>query len=533
MQSNIEDRLKGSSAAIKKAIIHDIFGYQSGDIYNKGIVDADSDSEFDEQVSMLFEKWEKILPGFYNWFTTTLSATFKKSMISSVRSKALLGSPPNKFSNNPNESINSTVKKWVQFKKSTWPGFVEKLQKLVEMQLKEAGKAVYSGGDYVLAPLYAGYAIDQMSWHRMEPLQRKAYLKKIAKSNPAPIADLSSPQSTCMHSECDASTSDAFMSLDVSEDIGTGFNEIPAPLSALASDVTLPNLSAAAVSGIWKKAATMLSSKGQVVPAPGNESAYMVASTTSQRPHFVRKGKGDKILCDDQCAMWRGSKICAHTIAVAEKFNCLSKFVASVMKNSGNTNLTRIMTSPKEKRISGTKSSRTPMCKGSSYRQKVPIKSSVSVAQQQQQQPLVLTAPLQSESTSSNNPDYSPGTIAATNRSTTTSASDTSVNYLPYQDYSPYPGSAAAWQSMPFFPYHSPFMPPYPPPSPTSFIPPINSPSTRMEPSKKQYVVKRLNNRIKKCRGCGGQFSEKLTDRCLIHQWIWSFLMKNRGSIVT
>lgn len=67
--------------------------------------------------------------------------------------------------------------------------------------------------------------------------------------------------------------------------------------------------------------------------------------------------------------------------------------------------------------------------------------------------------------------------------------------------------SAAAWQSMPFYPYNSPFMPPYPPPSPTSFTSPSNPAS--LYKNRVQYVIKRLNNRIKKCRGCGGQFSRK------------------------
>ena len=73
-------------------------------------------------------------------------------MIAPVRELAHLGSPPEKFTNNPNESANSVVKKWTDFKKSSWPGFIEKLRKLVDIQLTEVDKAVYGAGEYSLVP---------------------------------------------------------------------------------------------------------------------------------------------------------------------------------------------------------------------------------------------------------------------------------------------------------------------------------------------------------------------------------------------
>ena len=142
-QDNIEQKLKMSSAAMKRAIIRDIFGHQIGDVYHKGLLHSNSESEFDEKLLQLQEKWEKFVPGFHSWFTSTHSITVKESMLFSIRTRALLGSPPRKYTNNGNESVNSTIKSWVEFKKSSWPQFVEKLQQLVEIQLKEAGKAIY------------------------------------------------------------------------------------------------------------------------------------------------------------------------------------------------------------------------------------------------------------------------------------------------------------------------------------------------------------------------------------------------------
>jgi len=73
-------------------------------------------------------------------------------MIRPVRERAHLGSPLLKFTNNPNESANSTVKHWNEFKRNSWPLFVQKLQKLVESQLFEADKAFYGAGEYTLSP---------------------------------------------------------------------------------------------------------------------------------------------------------------------------------------------------------------------------------------------------------------------------------------------------------------------------------------------------------------------------------------------
>ena len=37
--------------------------------------------------------------------------------------------------------------------------------------------------------------------------------------------------------------------------------------------------------------------------------------------------KNGRIVCDERCAMWRGQRLCAHTIAVAEKAGGLDFFL--------------------------------------------------------------------------------------------------------------------------------------------------------------------------------------------------------------
>ena len=244
-------------------------------------------------------------------------------MLASIRTRALLGSPPRKYTNNGNESVNSTIKSWVEFKKSSWPQFV---QQLVEIQLKEAGKAIYRSGEYVLAPEYRKFGMDQTSWHQMQSSQRMRYLKKVSDSFPI------------------AGTTDAVLLCESSH----------ATLQSL--NISLPTMSSHSTAQMCEKATTLLNTEGSIVPAPGHKQAFMVASNPSERPYFVRKGKGEKIFCDPNCAVWRSSRICSHAIAVAVTLDCLPAFVAVLQKEPRDTNLMNLMSSRKEKQAAGSKS---------------------------------------------------------------------------------------------------------------------------------------------------------------------------------
>lgn len=111
-------------------------------------MDCDPEEAFDVGIGLLYQRWEKLSPGFHKWFLKTQTDdVFRCHMIKPVHECAQLGSPPVKFTNNPNESSNSVVKHWTGFKNS-WPAFIQKLQKLVESQLSVADKAIYGAGEY-------------------------------------------------------------------------------------------------------------------------------------------------------------------------------------------------------------------------------------------------------------------------------------------------------------------------------------------------------------------------------------------------
>lgn len=75
-----------------------------------GLYDAKSEDDFDQKLSLLRDKWEKLAPGFYKWFQRFQSVDFKQSMISSVREASQLIDERNQqvedYTTNDNDSEN-------------------------------------------------------------------------------------------------------------------------------------------------------------------------------------------------------------------------------------------------------------------------------------------------------------------------------------------------------------------------------------------------------------------------------------------
>jgi hypothetical protein len=70
--------------------------------------------------------------------------------------------------------------------------------------------------------------------------------------------------------------------------------------------------------------------------------------------------------------MWRGRKVCSHTIAVAERANCLQSFVQVLQNSTQVCSLTNLITTLTDRRKAGTKSG-TPKNRG-----KGPMKTPVT-----------------------------------------------------------------------------------------------------------------------------------------------------------
>ncbi len=74
---------------------------------------------------------------FYSWFVKFHAKTVVVNMLKPVRSAAGLRDPTGEFCTNDSEAINSALKQFLNFKKSDWPMFNEKVKEFVQQLLKK------------------------------------------------------------------------------------------------------------------------------------------------------------------------------------------------------------------------------------------------------------------------------------------------------------------------------------------------------------------------------------------------------------
>ena len=92
-------------------------------------------------------------------------------------------------------------------------------------------------------------------------------------------------------------------------------------------EVQIPGIPEATVEGIWLKAAALISKSDAIVSAPGSTNSWLVESKTGKQPHFVTKEKSGRFKCGDGCKMWLSTRMCAHSVAVADPLNLLPSFL--------------------------------------------------------------------------------------------------------------------------------------------------------------------------------------------------------------
>lgn len=141
-RQNIKRQLHelGYPGPLCKEILDDIFGCQEGSTFCVGLVDSSSADEFCQKLEALEKRWKEIeesndvQPGFYYWFAQYKSATMLQTMIKSMHEEAGLGNPPEQFTTNASETVNSMIKSHVSYKPSHLMELTEKLKEAIDEQ---------------------------------------------------------------------------------------------------------------------------------------------------------------------------------------------------------------------------------------------------------------------------------------------------------------------------------------------------------------------------------------------------------------
>lgn len=163
IKDSIEQKLrdlKFDKKGIQELLI-DIFGRTADGVREVGLADAVDSNDFFEKLMSLKKKWNDLEKYhrsfllnqdnkclFYDWFCSHYSNIFAKSVVSSVRIKAGMGSPPATFYNNRSESMNKLLKMHFKHQRSPLPKFITQLHEFVNEQFSEKRKADSCVGDW-------------------------------------------------------------------------------------------------------------------------------------------------------------------------------------------------------------------------------------------------------------------------------------------------------------------------------------------------------------------------------------------------
>ena len=290
VEMDVKEKLRELVSDAENARIRlEILGSERDGKRTKGLVDCDSEEDFEQQYVELAANW----PGqFRNWMETkefrkrSLKDALKFCMLKPVRERAGLGHPPNKCTNQRTESFNTVLKQTADRQKVDQVTFHEIVyEKIFKQQENEYIRAVAGLGEYRLAVAYRKYSLDPSEVAVMTNKQKEAHIDKIFKG----------------------------MAVTPSND---PFLEVLAPkmLSVSIKDSGITNLSNFLLTRMWRQAEVILSNYTVQDVGLGVFSVAQLGCTTDVKTNE----QGGGITCTCKHFIDIGG-LCCHALVVAEK----------------------------------------------------------------------------------------------------------------------------------------------------------------------------------------------------------------------
>lgn len=292
-------------------------------------------------------------------------------MLKSVREAAGLGSPPAIFTTNTSESLNKVIEQHVHYKSSQWLDFNDSMRSLVAAKREGVIHALSDRGLFRLRLQYAHLGIDPMTWQRKRPDQYKKLIRCFDECSllsesitcpplkPHSDAHSADGQGSSSRSLSDLPESSCHISISIQSpskepskphsNPHTESSSLPSPAKGMhhitisPSESGITTLHQGVLQAIWEKAERLLNQKrGLQRAASSDPTARSVQSSTSAVPHFITSKADGQFLCDTQCPQWVSSKICSHTVAVAERCGKLATFLNWYVTTNQETNITSL-----------------------------------------------------------------------------------------------------------------------------------------------------------------------------------------------
>ena len=323
MKRNIKEKLKSMAipSNVSKEFVREIFGYVEGTTMHCGLIDASSNEEFDTVLDSMQENWNErevpytpraSSPQFHSWFLNEKAEDFKECMLPDIRRRNGLGNPPAFYCTNDNEAANKVLKDEVLYRKSQLPEFVDKMQTMLDAQQKRVIDAIVGEGDFVFVHEFQQFHIGD-KWWTMTPKQKTAYIGKVSKFSPGHT--VAEPRAIQPESHEQSQ------------------------LSVEPEESAITSVPMHSVRKMFTKAGNLLS-EGRVMSIPKKDD-QMVVSTESST-YIIQKSARGVIQCDKKtCSTFGMFSICSHCIAAAEYQRGLAAFLAAFNKMHGAKNLSK------------------------------------------------------------------------------------------------------------------------------------------------------------------------------------------------
>ena len=324
-KKHMEDNVKIKMAALgmqnKSEVLVGIFG----DSTTRGLVDSESNEDFDSRLLHLKEPWESMPHGneFYSYFLVHIAEDMKNKMILPIRRAAGLGD--NFFFNNGTESINSSLKGEVEkSKNASSPGkpskcsygeFIKIADGFVSRYRRNVHRAVVGDGPYKLAPKYQHAAATEDSWRKMSQKERAAKISAID-----PVGSKKLPVDVL--GKTSATTSTVTKPPQVESSVPS-FDH-----TGLSSVASFPDFEVSGLPeylrGSWDKAKVIISKNG--VTKINDDTLVVLSESNPRKPHIVNL-VGSKLTCD--CERFKSETLCAHVLAASHQEKVLFHIVSS------------------------------------------------------------------------------------------------------------------------------------------------------------------------------------------------------------
>ena len=226
----------------------------------------------------------------------------KDSMLKSVRIDAGLGNPPSEYTNNDPEAANFMIKHGLHFDAKNPHEFIQEIKNIIETQQRNEDRAVFGKGPFQIREGFKHLVVDDIMWAQLTHEQR---MRKLSTFLKAEIDDRKDP---------------------IQDPIETAPIDTPPSLTIDAKNSGINTIPTAILEAMFQKAANLRAVPGKIIPKPGATDGSFIVAGVCNKIHVVTPGKGGSLVCDRACVN-HSTKMCEHTLAVAQVTNKLEGFI--------------------------------------------------------------------------------------------------------------------------------------------------------------------------------------------------------------